>query len=110
MRYGAICSRCFVPETSVLDLGCGTGEDAQQLGRAGVRVRAIDASPEMVRIARHRGVDAEVGNIEELEHLDGTFDGVISDFGALNCVEDLAAVAAFLWHGWFVPADILSSA
>jgi ubiquinone/menaquinone biosynthesis C-methylase UbiE len=74
---------------SVLDLGCGTGEDAQQLARAGVRVRAIDASPEMVRIARHRGVHAEVGSIEELHQVNGTFDGVISDFGALNCVEDL---------------------
>jgi ubiquinone/menaquinone biosynthesis C-methylase UbiE len=75
---------------TVLDLGCGTGEDAQQLVHTGVRVYAIDASTEMVRIARSRGVNAEVGNIEEIQHLDGAFNGVISDFGALNCVEDLS--------------------
>jgi ubiquinone/menaquinone biosynthesis C-methylase UbiE len=76
----------------VLDLGCGTGEDASHLARFGVRVSAIDASPSMVRIAQNRGVSAEVGSIEGIHALDGVFDGVISNFGALNCVPDLSTL------------------
>jgi ubiquinone/menaquinone biosynthesis C-methylase UbiE len=77
---------------TVLDLGCGTGEDASHLARLGIRVSAIDASPAMVRIAQSRGVSAEVGSIEELQALDGVFDGVISNFGALNCVPELSSL------------------
>jgi SAM-dependent methyltransferase len=55
-------------------------------------VRAIDASPEMVRIARSRGVDASVLGIEELDRVQGCFDGVLSNFGAFNCVGELPAL------------------
>ena len=77
------------PGQSALDLGCGTGEDSVRLMRGGMRVRAIDASPEMVRIARGRGVDAEVCRIEDCERRRESYDLVLSNFGALNCVEDL---------------------
>jgi SAM-dependent methyltransferase len=76
----------------LLDLGCGTGEDALHFMRNGISVRAIDASPEMVRIARRRGVDASVLGIEELHRVQGYFDGVTSNFGAFNCLGDLHAI------------------
>ena len=76
----------FEPGLSILDLGCGTGEDAVRLMQAGLRVRAIDASGEMVRIARARGVDAEILSIEDCSLLYESFDGILSNFGALNCV------------------------
>jgi len=79
----------FKPGQTVLDLGCGTGEDALRLINAGLHVHAIDASPEMVRIARDGGVDAEVLPIENCGQLEGRFDAVLSNFGALNCVADL---------------------
>jgi SAM-dependent methyltransferase len=97
----------FGPGDSLLDLGCGTGEDALHFMKAGVRVRAIDASSEMVRIARQRGVNAEHLPIagetacatlhSSTRNMGGAggfachglFDGVISNFGALNCVEKL---------------------
>lgn len=82
----------FKPGQNVLDLGCGTGEDAVRLIDAGLRVHAIDASPEMVRIARDRGVDAEVLPIERCGQLEGCFDAVLSNFGALNCVADLESL------------------
>ncbi len=78
----------------VLDLGCGTGEDALRLAARGVRVTAIDASPEMVRVARERGVSATVLPVERLKQLEGRFDGALSNFGVLNCVPDLAALRA----------------
>jgi ubiquinone/menaquinone biosynthesis C-methylase UbiE len=80
------------PGQHALDLGCGTGEDALRMAHAGLRVRAIDASPQMVRIARDRGIDAEVLPIEQCARLDGSFDAILSNFGALNCVEDLESL------------------
>jgi len=82
----------FKPGQAVLDLGCGTGEDALRLMEAGLRVRAIDASREMVSIAYDRGVDAENFSIEDCGSLGGSFEAVLSNFGALNCVEDLEAL------------------
>jgi ubiquinone/menaquinone biosynthesis C-methylase UbiE len=80
----------FAAGQHVLDLGCGTGEDAVILGRRGVRVTAIDAAPRMVETAQARGVDARVLRIEQIAQLTETFDGAISNFGALNCVPDIA--------------------
>jgi predicted TPR repeat methyltransferase len=45
---------------TLLDLGCGTGEDALHFTGLGMRVCGIDTSNEMVRIARARGIDASV--------------------------------------------------
>ncbi len=39
---------------TVLDLGCGTGENLIALARRGARVLAIDLSPELVELARRR--------------------------------------------------------
>lgn len=80
----------------ILDVGCGTGEDALHLQDLGARILAIDASAEMVRIARSRGVDARQLRIESLERLSGRFDGAISNFGVLNCVTNLRTVALSL--------------
>src|SRR4051812_42904351 len=77
----------------VLDVGCGTGADAVSLMASGVEVLGVDASVEMVRVARSKGVRAEHLAAEELHKLEGTFDGAISNFGALNCVPTLEAVA-----------------
>ena len=86
----------------VLELNCGTGEDAVFLGRRGVEVLATDISPSMVEATRSKveqaGLSAVVHTrclaIEGLDDLDTPpFDGVLSDFGGLNCVADLAGVA-----------------
>ena len=80
----------------ILDIGCGTGEDAVHLEARGVHVRAIDRSPAMVARARSRGVAAEVGQVEDLPRVATPYDGAISNFGVLNCVADLAPVARAL--------------
>jgi SAM-dependent methyltransferase len=85
----------------ILELACGTGEDAVHLARRGVRVLATDASPAMVEAARGKVIAAGVeGNvdvrrlaIEDLGSLTEAFDGAFSSFGGLNCVADLAGVA-----------------
>ena len=80
----------------LLDIGCGTGEDALHFTQRGAQVEGIDASLNMVRMARTRGVQARRLAIESLCELSGTFDGIISNFGALNCVHDLKSVASAL--------------
>jgi SAM-dependent methyltransferase len=91
----------FAPGDRVLELACGTGEDAAHLGRRGVRVLATDASPAMVERARAKtagldGVEVRHLAIEDLASLAGPFDGAFSDFGGLNCVADLEAVGRAL--------------
>lgn len=83
----------------VLDLGCGTGEDALRLAAAGAAVYAVDRSSEMLKSARAktRGLSVDF-KAADIEHLDlafpgGTFDGVLSDFGALNSVRDRGRLA-----------------
>lgn len=87
----------FPAGASMLDIGCGTGEDAAHFTARGVTVHAIDHSPAMIEVARARGGFAtEVIGAEDLSRLPGVFDGAISNFGALNCVEDLPEVARAL--------------
>lgn len=80
----------------ILDLGCGTGEDALHMMNAGAEVCGLDASAAMVRIARGRGVDARHLSVEALTALSGNFNGAISNFGVLNCVRDLKSVSLAL--------------
>ena len=85
--------RLFQSGDRILDLGCGTGDDAVHLMQGGVTVVALDESTAMVQAAVGRGVDARVLNIEHLSEIEGVFDGALSNFGALNCVEDLRSVS-----------------
>lgn len=93
----------FLPGSRILELNCGTGEDARFLARRGRSVVACDASSQMIAVARRRGPgEREFANLEFLhianEELDtvpgeGQFDGAFSNFSGLNCVADLRGVA-----------------
>nr|WP_240046147.1 class I SAM-dependent methyltransferase [Rhodanobacter glycinis] len=86
----------------LLDLGCGTGIDAVEFVRRGFHVVATDWSPQMVERTRARAVAAGLQSrvtavhlgVQQLDQLEGEFDGIYSNFGPLNCAPDLAAVAA----------------
>ena len=54
----------YVPESceNALEMGCGTGAFARELGKRCKRVVAIDMSEEMIRVARRRSVGIE--NVE----------------------------------------------
>ena len=92
----------------ILELNCGTGEDALFLARNGISVTALDASKKMVLQARRRHqleapcspIRFELLPTEYLKDLKDAplFDGVFSNFSGLNCVPDLAVVAEELIH------------
>ena len=83
---------------AVLDVGCGTGDltlrAARRVGAEG-RTAGIDASPNMVKIARRkaakkgRDVDFRVASIEDLPFADGEFDAALSSFMIHHLPDDL---------------------
>lgn len=86
----------------LLDLGCGTGIDAVEFARRGFQVVATDWSAQMVARTAARAVaqglqsyvTARHLGVQQLAALEGEFDAIYSNFGPLNCVPDLPAVAA----------------
>ncbi len=65
----------------VLDAGCGFGDLAVRLREElGVDVVAVDISPRMVELARERGVEAHVADVQELPFADGEFDCVTANW------------------------------
>lgn len=97
---------CFREGQRILDLNCGTGEDAIHLASQGISIVACDISERMIAVARHKASGRRSGApitfaICANEHLDNLerhapFDGVLSNFGGLNCTADLAQVARAL--------------
>jgi SAM-dependent methyltransferase len=92
--------RLFPAGARLLDLGCGTAEDALLLASRGRVVVGLDVAPGMIHEARdgasRLGLGKErarflMGSVEDVGVLAGGFDGAYSDFGALNCA-DLASV------------------
>jgi ubiquinone/menaquinone biosynthesis C-methylase UbiE len=63
----------------VLEVGCGTGEGAERIARElGADVVALDISPRMVDLTKERGVDARIGDVQQLPFADGEFDCAVA--------------------------------
>ena len=92
---GDECSRTPLEGKSALDVGCGAGLLAEPLARLGARVTGIDASPEVIEVAREHAVrqgltiDYRAGDVQALE---GEFDLIT----AMEVVEHVADAAAFV--------------
>ena len=92
------------PESHILELNCGTGEDAIFFAGAGHRVHATDLSggmlEELSKKVTARGLDDrithELCSFTALDTLrqKGPFDLIFSNFAGLNCTGDLAKVIA----------------
>lgn len=80
-RFDALVAAGDLRGRRVLDVGCGTGQLAAALvERAGAKVWGVDASPEMLAVARARvphGVGLKRGEAEALPFRDGWFERVV---------------------------------
>jgi 2-polyprenyl-6-hydroxyphenyl methylase/3-demethylubiquinone-9 3-methyltransferase len=89
------CSRTPLDGKGVLDVGCGAGLLAEPLARLGASVTGLDASPELIAVARGHAragglaIDYRAG---ELADLDGQFDLIT----CMEVIEHVADPAAFL--------------
>jgi ubiquinone/menaquinone biosynthesis C-methylase UbiE len=97
-----------IKDREILDVGTGTGRAALLLARSGARVTAVDASEQMLAIARQRAADQllkvrfVVGDAHALNFSDRSFDAVVS-FRMLmhtpewrRCLSELCRVAGRL--------------
>jgi ubiquinone/menaquinone biosynthesis C-methylase UbiE len=101
-----VLARTFRTKDKILELNCGTGEDAIFLAGQGISVFALDASPQMIARAqqRHQHISAQTPvvfcemPIERIGELrpQKPFDGAFSNFSGLNCIADLDEVASSL--------------
>ena len=81
---------------SVLELNCGTGEDAKWMAQQGANVLATDISSEMIKLTEtkmdvnglHQKVTCKQMDINNIDAVIGVekFDIVFSNFGGLNCI------------------------
>ena len=89
------CSRRPLDGRTALDVGCGAGLLTEPLARLGARVSGIDASPELIDVARRHAaamgldIDYRAGDVQELE---GRFDLIT----CMEVIEHVADPAAFV--------------
>ncbi len=106
-----------VPETKVLEIGCGTGAVTAQLLERGARVTALDQNPEMLERARRRVKDGASERVDfrettasEIDGLRESFDSVVASL----CLSEMSAdERAFVLHQAFLrlrPGGILAIA
>ena len=99
-NYGESVVALLAPQPGelILDVGCGSGELTQQLAQAGATVVGIDASPEMVALARQQfpALDVRLADATTLD-LPERFDAVFSN-AALHWMPEATAVAQRLYQ------------
>jgi 2-polyprenyl-6-hydroxyphenyl methylase/3-demethylubiquinone-9 3-methyltransferase len=89
------CSRTPLEGKSALDVGCGAGLLTEPLARLGAKVTGIDASAQLIAVAREHaaamglGIDYRAGDVQAL---DGQFDLVT----CMEVVEHVADPGAFI--------------
>jgi ubiquinone/menaquinone biosynthesis C-methylase UbiE len=102
----ALLRETFPPGSRLMEIGCGTGEEAVALAREERFVLATDISPKMATQthakARSAGLTERIsalalpaGRINALR-ASVPFDGAYASFGVLNCESDLPGLASGL--------------
>ena len=67
---------------TLLEIGCGPGQDAQFFQDQGFQVLAVDNTPTMVKLTAEKGVPAQVLDCYNLDEINESFDAVYT----MNCL------------------------
>lgn len=90
----------------ILDLGCGPANAAAEMRNHGFEVDAVDASPEMVKLANEtHDIGARLAGFDDIDDIDA-YDGIWANFSLLHAsAEDfprhLAALSRALKPGGY---------
>jgi hypothetical protein len=101
-QFQKVLGRYAHPGMHWLELGSGTGTDALWLANQGIEITCTEPHPWMfeqlqAKTSSVAAIHALPLKAEQLDNLgQQVFDGVFSNFAALNCVEDLGTVAQAL--------------
>ncbi|MCD6321648.1 MAG: class I SAM-dependent methyltransferase, partial [Clostridiales bacterium] len=68
--------------SSLLEIGCGTGQDSLFFMEKGIKVKAIDISAANIDYCIKKGINAQVMNLYNMNFENNTFDSVY----AMNCL------------------------
>jgi ubiquinone/menaquinone biosynthesis C-methylase UbiE len=92
-----ILSKRIVPGMEILEIACGTGEDAIFFARKGCKVLATDGSEKMISLCLDKIRNEKVlvlpefrkASFDEIRNVAGTlrFDIIFSDFSGINCID-----------------------
>ncbi|HEX8060316.1 MAG TPA: methyltransferase domain-containing protein [Cyclobacteriaceae bacterium] len=85
-------ARFMKPGSRILELNAGTGIDAKYFISQGHSVLATDLSDGMINELTKKGLTAKQLSYENVNEIEGKFDYVFSNFGGLNCIDDLHKV------------------
>jgi ubiquinone/menaquinone biosynthesis C-methylase UbiE len=90
------CSKDFIEGKKILEINCGTGEDALWLASIGAEMVCTDLSKKMIEAAKQKAnaklpghsIRFLVASFENLPAMlgDEKFDVIFSNFGGLNCI------------------------
>ncbi|WP_184549164.1 class I SAM-dependent methyltransferase [Mucilaginibacter sp. FT3.2] len=88
------------PNSNILELNSGTGEDAVFFAQQGHHVHATDISTGMQKVLRKKAlpysdlISTEICSFTQLDQLKskGPYDHIFSNFGGLNCTGELEKV------------------
>ena len=89
------CGRTPLTGKTALDVGCGAGLLAEPLARLGAEVTGLDATPEVIAVAREHAaamgleIDYRLGDVQELQ---GQYDLIT----CMEVIEHVADAAAFV--------------
>jgi ubiquinone/menaquinone biosynthesis C-methylase UbiE len=93
----------LAPGSRLLEINAGTGTDAVYFASSGYRVHATDVSAEMISLIEKKAhtnqlegqLTAQQCSFTELDQVkQGLFDGVFSNLGGVNCVQNLELITS----------------
>jgi 2-polyprenyl-6-hydroxyphenyl methylase/3-demethylubiquinone-9 3-methyltransferase len=90
---GDECSRTPLEGKSALDVGCGAGLLAEPLARLGANVTGIDATPEVIAVAREHANGQSLTQRMSLEYRVADIVDVEGRFDLVTCMEVIEHVA-----------------